>query len=283
MNSPFMRVGGQAMLCTECGMPKEGRFCGNPQCRHYVGAGWVTTSPSPANDHYLGNRLLYGPVDDRLAGIASAEMVGAFFRKAFIWGLVAASLGLLSWLSFSLLRMGRLGSLTFELCLLGSFVVFFLPFRIPISGWTFTLDDKAAAADSSYAQIYAALRRRESPVTVEPVRITGGFGRRPCNYLRIRHREFSAYVSSFPIGRDLFIGWTIWWEWTPLPMIWAFIQQQLGSSYFQLVLRSDEAQAFREIVHNATREGVDIASLGIKVPTPTTFGSEVTTEGTGGQ
>ena len=48
--------------------------------------------------------------------------------------------------------------------------------------------------------------------------ITGGLVRGKRNYLRLRQRPFSAYVSVFPIGRDLFIGWTIWWELKPLVM-----------------------------------------------------------------
>ncbi|MGH2733885.1 MAG: hypothetical protein ACRDJG_13295 [Actinomycetota bacterium] len=244
-----------------------------------MGAGEpATTSSSAANDNYLGHRLAFGPVDEKLAGIATPRMVAAFFKKAFLVWLITLAVSLFLIAFFFLIARERglgAGLRISGLLYLLSFAVFFITFRAPASGWYFTLDDKAAAAESAFAQVYTALRRRESPVETKPVQIKGGFDRSPRNYLRLHHGQFSAYVSVFPIGRDLFLGWTIWWEVKPLRMIWTFLNSQFGPRYFQLVVRSDDAQAFREIVHNATREGVDIANLGIQVPMATAFGSEI--------
>jgi hypothetical protein len=269
---------GEAMaLCAECGMPTDGRSCVNPRCSASSGVGWAAASAGAANDYYLGSRLAYGPVDDRLAGIVTPEMVKAFFVKALAVWLVC--LAVTFFLAAPLVVSGnfRAGLIIGGFLYLASFVVFFIPFRAPASGWHFVLDDKAAAADSAFAHIYMALRRRETPVEAKPKRILGP-DRATRNYLRLRHGQFSAYVSVFPYGRDLFVGWTIWWEILPLSMLWTFLVRQMGLSYFELVVRSDEVQAFREVVHSATREGVDVANLGVQVPIATAFGSEVPVE-----
>ena len=159
------------MTCPLCGMPTDGRVCGNPQCAQYVGSGWTNTSSSPSNDFYLGLRLLYSRVDDRLSGIVTWGMVLYFFRKVAAWWLIALALGIIVTLFFYLIGVVRLGLFIAFFIYLGSYGVFFVTFRVPISGWQFTLDTKAAAADSSFAQICWALQRRASPVRVSRQRV----------------------------------------------------------------------------------------------------------------
>jgi len=268
----------KAVSCPMCKMPKNGQSCVNPQCSAYTGSGWAAASPGAANDYYQGSRLAYGPVDDTLAGIVTPQMVSAFFRTAFLmWlGCLVLIALLVVFIVFSSDSGWEEGAPLGGILFLLSFVVFFISYRLPMSGWHFLLDDKAAAADSAFAQVFTALNRRESPINeVKPRRIAGGPDRGTRNYLQLKQGQFSAYVSVFPYGRDLFVGWTLWWELRPLSMLWTFAFAQRGLTYFELVVRSDEAQAFREVVHNATREGIDVASLGILVPIATAFGSEI--------
>jgi hypothetical protein len=258
-------------------------------------ADWAAASRGAPNDTYLGNRLLYhDELKTDISGQASAEQLKGLFMQAVIF----LALSVVAWIGVSIVSLivwlfaksinktlGRLvllgGQGVAELAGVAVLIAFwFFPLKEGISEWMIVLDDRAAAADSAYAQIYGALVRRQTPARVRPMRFKAGGGGGRRSLLEIGQGEYSAIVSVFPYGADLFVGWTMWWTIYPGRLLWrVFIHGTRGSKpSFQAAIGSDNVKALREIVHTVTREGVDVAQMGITVDLEATFGSSLPVE-----
>ncbi|HEV2891409.1 MAG TPA: hypothetical protein VGX28_13635 [Frankiaceae bacterium] len=270
--------------CSSCRAPVSDGRCANPFCvtnnQPPATAPGVTATvaarrrdptfvPAPAEEHYLGQRLRYGPVDAELSGTVSLGMVLHVMGRWFVVWLMlqglAFSLGIMFIADggfttlFALSWLGWLASCAFLL----------VPMRLPVSEWHWVVDGRAAAAPSAYAAIAAVLAERQTPADVEHRRLMIALGSRSRsrNYLRLRDGRFTAYVSTFGYGADLFVGWTMWWESLPIIVFFEYLRSMAAAvvargTFFHQVLRGDRAKAFRDVVHAATREGVDAAYAG---------------------
>jgi hypothetical protein len=83
--------------------------------------------------------------------------------------------------------------------------------------------------------------------------------------LEIRQGVFYALVSCLANGSDLYIGWTFWIYMSPVRFWWTGIRRFLWELRFRghaiyVNLQFDRAKAFREALHSAVREGVDVAA-----------------------
>jgi hypothetical protein len=140
----------------------------------------------------------------------------------------------------------------------------FLKVPIQLSEWKLTVDGKAAAAPVVFSHIAWVLYGRQTPVDsmrVQQFRLPGTGSR---EYLELRMGMFYGYVACFPYGQDLYVGWTFWVRIAPIRYLWMFVTRiwqsllNRGSDLY-ISLRYDSARALREVIHSATREGVDVA------------------------
>jgi hypothetical protein len=147
------------------------------------------------------------------------------------------------------------------------FIAAFLlvPIPVQLSEWKFLVDGKAAARPVVFEHVTHAFRRRNTPVDSLGVRrlsIPGGVTR---DYLEIRQGIFAGYVSCFEEGNDLYVGWTLWLRMRPyrwfvlrVERVWLEVTQRASEMY--VTLRYEPVKAMREALHNAAREGVDVAA-----------------------
>jgi hypothetical protein len=138
--------------------------------------------------------------------------------------------------------------------------------KIPIllSEWKLTVDGKAAATPMVFSHIAAVLYQRGTPIA--PMRVQRfrlpQTGLR--DYLELHSDMFYGYVACFGYGQDLYIGWTFWSKLSPIRYVFMFIARLWQSAFnrgsdLHVMLRYDSARALREVIHSATREGVDVA------------------------
>lgn len=237
-------------------------------------------APAPAQEFYLGSRLRFGPVDASLSGTVTLRMVLHLLVRAFLFwlGCVAVA-GILSLFTYVFTRQNLAGFFV-PLAYLAAFAVFLIPIRIPVSEWHWVVDGRAGSARSAYLAILAVVEGRNAPFKTERRRIvTDVDAKSGREYLCLREGRFTAYVSAFAYGDDLFVGWTMWWEAFPPVFIWEFLRQSAAAmifrgTFFHRTFAADRAKAFRDVVHAATREGVDAAHTGR--PVEPTFGMRVT-------
>jgi len=147
------------------------------------------------------------------------------------------------------------------------FVILFLVIPIPVilSEWKFLVDDKGAARPTVFEHVAYAFRRRNTPVDSLGVRrlsLPGGITR---DYLEVKRGDFAGYISCFEEGSDLYVGWTFWLRMRPIKWIllrlerlWHEVTQKANELY--VTLRYESAKSLREALHNAAREGIDVAA-----------------------
>ena len=129
------------------------------------------------------------------------------------------------------------------------------------SQWEMVLDDKAGAADIAYERIADTIERRQLPLTVEERPIQPHAAAQLRLYLVLSFKEYSAYVGVFPFGTSLFMTWSMWRDQRTWGVIGTHIRDTLsGNSHFDQVIHADPARAMRDAVHNAVREGLEVAA-----------------------
>jgi hypothetical protein len=152
------------------------------------------------------------------------------------------------------------------------FVLLFSNLKEPIAEWRVLLADRADCADSVYSQISGTLTVRRMPMGWEVRRIRTGPGPADVsNRLVLRYATYTAYVSVFPYGTSLYLGWTMWRSRHGARLVGQFLRD-LGQGLTgtndpeRQMLRTEGARAMREAVHAACREGLFVAVEGVDVP-----------------
>jgi len=261
--------------------------------------GWAAAGPGGGDTAYRTQSLKFLPVELSLdesvplrtlfelwlrAAIVSVTVWFLFF---FIW--LIGAIGTLNSLSSG--NLGDTGANTLGgLFILGQFIAFILFWIMllgpqiaePIAEWRTLLENKAAAAGSAYAAIYGSLARRRIPVNAAAVRVLSDVLTPEVvnNRLVITERSYVAYVSVFPYGTSLYVGWSMYRNRRGATLIGIFFKDLVGSfvgrtGLINQMLRTEKVRAMREAVHSAVREGVEVAVQGIEIPIAATFGHDV--------
>ena len=252
---------------------------------------WIAAGEAGQNEVYLGHRLLFQPPDATLNGSPEMRILQAAAGRLVVLGFFVFVSSIVVSIVFAFISGPRTGLILFFLINLAFFIVqLLLPARIPVSEWMLLLDNKGAAAESAFAQITDAFRRRQSPTAPKVRRVSfrgaGSFGSNSPpvrNYLAVTYGYITGYISAFAFGNDLYVGWTLWWQQRPIKSLWNVARQSFAATLgrdvqFQLALRADDAKALRELMHSAAREGVDVASRGLTVSLVGTVGGDTPIE-----
>src|SRR5450755_1000473 len=227
-----------------------------------------------ANETYEGLRLNYGPPEAPFDPLGNNRLLGQFAIQFAVYVLFYAIGGFLATLFFGLLgltgimssgtaeRLWGIGSVIFWIV----YAVMYLLIPVPtlLSEWKLSVDDKGAAAPTTFEHIAWAARRHETPldsIQVRRLRLPAGESR---DYLELRRGLFTGFISCFAYGRDLYVGWTFYIRVSVLrymlmkfARIWQSFMQR-GSDLY-VTLRYDSARAMREAMHSVAREGIDVA------------------------
>jgi hypothetical protein len=125
----------------------------------------------------------------------------------------------------------------------------------PIGEWRALLPDRAGQSESYYRVIATVLRRRELPI-IPQLRVIQQAGRVK-HTIVLSENEYQAYVTVFPYGTSLYVGWQMWRRRSGARLIKrALVDRVTGSNLVTAMLRTDRARAVREAVHLACREAV---------------------------
>lgn len=135
-------------------------------------------------------------------------------------------------------------------------VSWFLPAREPVGEYGVLHEGRAVAAGAVHGQVHQALLRRRSPVVVGEATAAGQ------HLLTLRNGRDLASLVVAPYGDDLYVGWTMWRQRSTLVVVAHLLRDvaevALGSTHHSDV-RMAATKAMRELVHSATREGLEVA------------------------
>ena len=240
------------------------------------------------NPHYTGNRLVYqngeieslDPVNIRY--LKALQMHWAIVFIIFAVGVAADAL-----VFAVILGSSRLAVIVAVLWwLVMGVVAWWFPIWVSISEWKFMIDGKGSASGAAFEHIKWAFSQRESPIhRIRVHRLSLG-GSKSRDYLYVQDDVFRGYVACFPYGRDLYVGWTLWWR---LPAVRWFVT--IVKRYWQTftfrgselhsVHRYDSAKALREAIHGAARQGFDAASGLVAFQASGTAGADIAIDSIG--
>lgn len=235
--------------------------------RHYEGGASVTQSlesagPSPfdADTVYLEKTLRHEPMELALDDSVSLRTLAIVLVRAYLAGaIVFVVLGIFG--AFEAAHGG--GSALLYVASTASFVVFWVVLlgskvTEPIGEWRALLADRAGHSESYYRVITAVLQRRELPITpqLRSIKLTTRGG--PVKHtIVLSENEYQAYVTVFPYGTSLYVGWQMWRRRSGAQLIRrALIDRVTAANLVTAMLRTDRARAVREAVHLACREAL---------------------------
>jgi hypothetical protein len=220
----------------------------------------ITPPPFDADTIYLQKTLRHEPMELALDDSVSPRTLGIMLMRAFLaWVFVFVVFAIFGGIEAAhgggpaLLYVGFVLSVViFWVVLLASKVT------EPIGEWRTLLADRAGQSESYYRMIAAVLKRRELPITPRLRSIQLNTRGRPVKHtIVLSENEYQTYVTVFPYGTSLYIGWQMWRRRSGAQLIKrALVDRVTAANLVTVMLRTDRARAVREAVHLACREAV---------------------------
>ena len=219
------------------------------------------------NAAYLDKTLRHGPVE-------------VYFDESITWRTIkerwfrAAVGSLVTFMILALLALTSLSSGMAAFAVFAAVVVFWLVFLLskldePIGEWRVVLADRADVSDSVYSAIRGRLAERDLPLQDVIARRT--YSRHGVsNRLVLVDGYYHVYVTVFPYGTSLYLGWTMWRRRRGVALVKRFVSDLVASlggrlDSVDLMLRTEHPRAIREVVHALCREGLHVAVDRIEV------------------
>lgn len=241
------------------------------------------------NETYVGQRLLFqgaGEVEVGLTDAVDGEDAKQILKQAVLGSILVGIAATLFGGVVAVVLVGTTES--FEVA--GGFLVLaslppwlwlalvlFGPRHQVLSDWHLLLDGRARVADTAHQVVHRALTAdRRVPAAVEHGQLRVGPpvpGVR--NTVRVAIGKYSVYISVFPFGNDLYLGWTLWRRDIPIVIVlrW-FASLFRGDPGYSGIIEMEPIKALRESVHNALRQSVEAVSLAPSAPVAETFGDD---------
>lgn len=217
-------------------------------------------SPFDADTAYLQKTLRHEPMELALDDSVSLRTLGIMLVRAYLaWAIVLIVLGILG--GYEAANGG--GATVLTLAFLASVVVFWVVLlrskvTEPIGEWRTLLADRAGQAEPYYRMIATVLKRRELPIVPQLRSVQLDTQGRPVKHtIVLSENEYQAYVTVFPYGTSLYVGWQMWRRRSGAQLIKrALVDRATAANLVTAMLRTDRARAVREAVHLACREAV---------------------------
>lgn len=230
--------------------------------------GSVGPLPFDVDSVYLQKTLRHEPMELGLDDSVSLRALGIIMARAAIaWAAVTIVLGFIGVIVVAKSQNSGGGS-SGGITLLGlAFVLGFITFLIvllasgvtePIGEWRALLADRAGQSESYYRVIAAVLKRRELPIALKARSIQLNMAGRPVKHtIVLSEGEYQTYVTVFPYGTSLYVGWQMWRRRSGSQLIRRALADRLTAvNVVTAMLRTDRARAMREAVHLACREAL---------------------------
>ena len=250
-------------------------------------AGPATPAPARAAQSGPASQLAAGaglphprPGRTRLAGQAIADpvrntrcllhMLGQAALFAGIYVLIeTAALILFLIIGFAAIGTGAAFRLELDSLALGALVLavpfWLIPVPVLLGQWTLLAEGMAGASPSVLAGIRAAFLAHEVPLdSLQPLSLCPP-GEVAREYLDLRRGRFRGYLSCFPHGRDLCIGWTFWLRMSPGRLIVMIIGRVARSMIgraddIRQALALEATRALVAAMHSAALAGLAAAT-----------------------
>lgn len=217
-------------------------------------------SPFDSDGAYLQQTLRHEPMELGLDDSVSLRTVALLFLRAYVVWIISffilAIIGIFASVNsgngYIALFLFIISIVIFWVVLLGSKVT------EPIGEWRVLLADRAGSAESYHRVIATVLNRRHLPIGYQLRRIElSGTGRPVKHTIVLFENEYQAYVTVFPYGTSLYVGWQMWRRRSGAQLIARALSDRVNAAgLVTAMLRTDRARAMREAVHLACREAV---------------------------
>ncbi len=140
-----------------------------------------------------------------------------------------------------------------------------LPVPALLTQWSMLVEHKSAAAGTVFQHITSAFNQHATPFDSLTVRNLAPPGEGNRDYLELRQSNYCGYISCFPHGHDLYVGWTFWLHLSPLRLLLMMVGRRIqnmtgrGDDVHQ-TLRFESVRATVAAIHGAALEGIDMAA-----------------------
>ncbi len=148
-----------------------------------------------------------------------------------------------------------------------------IPVPALLGQWTMLVESGADASSVTFEHIAMAFREHNVPLDSLEVRAVSPPHESARDYLELRRGRFSGYISCFPHGRDLYVGWTFFLRMCPARLMLISI----GRSVQHVTRRGGDVQ--RALWFESTRalvaamHSAALAGVGSAVSDPDALGS----------
>jgi hypothetical protein len=138
---------------------------------------------------------------------------------------------------------------------LGWLIAIFFPVREPITEYAALLAGRAGAANLAYQRIAATLEARKTPFHVEAETVHG------VPVLTVLQDTDRAVITVRAVGTDLFVGWIMWRNRSTARLLATVFRDMVEWTQDSVpqAVRTTLSLAMRELLHSATREGIQAA------------------------
>jgi hypothetical protein len=230
--------------------------------------GSVGPLPFDIDSVYLQKTLRHEPMELGLDDSVSLRALGIIVARAAIaWAAVTVVLGFIGVIVVAKSESsggGGSGGITLlGLAAVLGFIAFLIVLLVsgvtePIGEWRALLADRAGQSESYYRMIAAVLKRRELPIALRARSIQLSTAGRPVKHtIVLSEGEYQTYVTVFPYGTSLYVGWQMWRRRSGWQLVRRALADRLtAANVVTAMLRTDRARAMREAVHLACREAL---------------------------
>lgn len=225
-------------------------------------------SPFDKDAAYLNQTLRHERMELALDDSVSLHTIGLIIVRAWLAAIIPlAVFGVLGAIMlFSAADSGgdiSGASLMLSLAIFSGGAVFWLVLLLakvtePIGEWRVLLAERWSHAESYHRMIAAALYRRAIPLHLWHKRVVLNAVGRPVKHtIVLTEGDYQAYVTVFPYGTSLYVGWQMWRRRSGAQLIGrALVDRFSATNIVAAMLRTDRPRAMREAVHLACREAV---------------------------